>query len=312
MAGKCLSYLWTGGDAVKSRLMTTATLLVMAALLAASRQSAAAVAQGLRLCAETVVPALFPFLVLSSLLVELGGLAFLAPPLQRLLGRLFGCSATGTGVFLLSLAGGYPMGPRLIAQLYATGQLSRQEAEHLLLFCNNAGPAFILGLVGLGRFGSLRTGLALWVIHMISAGLVALLLRPRQPFSAPELPPPQTPFAQALVHAIGAAGSTTVQLCAFVTFFCTLLQLAADRTGIAHPLVLGFVELTQGTLTLSATPTGFVMASALLGWGGLSVHCQSAAVLAGTELSLRHYLPGKLLHSILSSLFAAISLIFLF
>ena len=118
---------------MKSRLMTTATLLVMAALLAASRQSAAAVAQGLRLCAETVVPALFPFLVLSSLLVELGGLAFLAPPLQRLLGRLFGCSAAGVGVFLLSLAGGYPMGPRLIAQLYATGQLSRQEAEHLLL-----------------------------------------------------------------------------------------------------------------------------------------------------------------------------------
>ena len=81
---------------------------------------------------------------------------------------------------------------------------------------------------------------------------------------------------------------------------------------LAHPLVLGFVELTQGTLTLSATPTGFVMASALLGWGGLSVHCQSAAVLAGTELSLRHYLPGKLLHVILSSLFAILSLFFLF
>ena len=297
---------------MKSRLMTTATLLVMAALLAASRQSAAAVAQGLRLCAETVVPALFPFLVLSSLLVELGGLAFLAPPLQRLLGRLFGCSATGTGVFLLSLAGGYPMGPRLIAQLYTTGQLSRSEAEHLLRFCNNAGPAFILGLVGLGRFGSLRMGLALWIIHMISAGLVALLLRHRHPFSAPELPPLQTPFSQALVSAIGGAGSTTVQLCAFVTFFCTLLQLAADHIGMTHPLALGFVELTQGILALPATPTGFVMASALLGWGGLSVHCQSAAVLAGTDISLCRYLSGKLLHVILSSLFAIFSLFFLF
>ena len=297
---------------MKSRLMTTAILLVMAALLAASRQSAAAVEQGLRLCAETVVPALFPFLVLSALLVELGGLSSLVPPLQLLMGRLFGCSATGIGVFFLSLAGGYPMGPRLIAQLYTTGQLSRQEAEHLLLFCNNAGPAFILGLVGLGRFGSLRIGLALWVIHMVSAGLVALLLRPRHPFSAPDLPPTKTPFAQALVRAIGGAGSTTVQLCAFVTFFCTLLQLAADHTGISHPLALGFAELTQGIMALPATPAGFVMASVLLGWGGLSVHCQSAAVLAGTGLSFKKHLPGKVLHVILSSLFAIFSLFFLF
>lgn len=297
---------------MKSRLTTTAVLLVMAALLTASRQSAAAVEQGLRLCAETVIPALFPFLVLSSLLVELDGISVIAPPLQRLAGRLFGCSATGTGVFFLSLAGGYPMGPRLIAQLYTTGQLSRQEAEHLLLFCNNAGPAFILGLVGLGRFESLRIGLALWVIHMVSAGAIALLLRPRQPFHAPDRPPPKTPFPQALVSAIGGAGSTTVQLCAFVTFFCTVLQLAADHTGITHPLALGFVELTQGIMALPATPTGFVMASALLGWGGLSVHCQSAAVLAGTGLSLRCYLSGKLLHGIFASIFAVFSLFFLF
>ena len=297
---------------MKSRLTTTAVLLVMAALLTASRQSAAAVEQGLRLCAETVIPALFPFLVLSSLLVELDGISVIAPPLQRLAGRLFGCSATGTGVFFLSLAGGYPMGPRLIAQLYTTGQLSRQEAEHLLLFCSNAGPAFILGLVGLGRFESLRIGLALWVIHMVSAGAIALLLRPRQPFHAPDRPPPKTPFPQALVSAIGGAGSTTVQLCAFVTFFCTVLQLAADHTGITHPLALGFVELTQGIMALPATPTGFVMASALLGWGGLSVHCQSAAVLAGTGLSLRCYLSGKLLHGIFASIFAIFSLFFLF
>ena len=297
---------------MKSRLTTTAILLLMAALLAASRQSAAAVEQGLRLCAETVIPALFPFLVLSALLVELGGISSIAPPLQFLAARLFGCSTAGAGVFLLSLAGGYPTGPRLLAQLYTSGQLSRQEAEHLLRFSNNTGPAFILGLVGLGRFGSLRMGLALWIIHAVSAGLVALLLRPRRPFSAPASPPPQTSFPQALVSAVGNAGSTAVQLCAFVTFFCALLQLAADYLGIVHPLALGFVELTQGILALPATPTGFVMAAALLGWGGLSVHCQSAALLAGTGLSLGKYLPGKLLHGIIASFFSIIYLFFSF
>ena len=90
--------------------------------------------------------------------------------------------------------------------------------------------------------------------------------------------------------------------------FYTILHIFADFTGISHPLVLGFVELTQGVTALSATPAGFVMAAALLGWGGLSVHCQTAAVLAGTDLSLKNHLFGKSYQALLSALLAVLLL----
>lgn len=294
------------------RFLPVGLLLAMIGLLALSGQAVEAVRQGLHLCATAVIPSLFPFLVLSSLFVEIGGTSLLGQRLQRITGRVLGCSGEGAGVFFLSLLGGYPVGPRLIRHLYRTDRLSQPEAEHLLLFCNNAGPAFILGLVGLGRFGSLRAGVALYLIHTAAAVLVSLLLRPSSPF-----PPARTdntapqPFAHALVHAIAGAGETMVQICAFVTFFYTILRLFADLTGISHPLVLGFVELTQGVTALPSTPVGFVMAAALLGWGGLSVHCQAAAVLAGTDLSLQKHLLGKTLQALLSALLAALLLPFL-
>ena len=45
--------------------------------------------------------------------------------------------------------------------------------------------------------------------------------------------------------------------------------------------------------------------AALLGWGGLSVHCQTASVLDGTNVPLDRYFLGKALQSLLSALLAA-------
>ena len=46
------------------------------------------------------------------------------------------------------------------------------------------------------------------------------------------------------------------------------------------------------------------MAAALLGWGGVSVHCQTAAVLENTGISLWRYLLAKALQAVVSALFA--------
>ena len=67
---------------------------------------------------------------------------------------------------------------------------------------------------------------------------------------------------------------------------------------------MGIVELTGGILQLPPTRAGFVMAAALLGWGGICVHCQTAAVLEKSGLSLRPYLTGKLLQAVFSAALA--------
>lgn len=298
---------------MKQRMITLLLLGAMVAVLSLSEQAAQAVRQGLQLCASSVIPALFPFLVLSGLLTALGSTDLLGRPLQRLLQRLFGCSPQGVNVFLLGLLGGYPLGARMIGQLLHERRLAAEEAQRLLRFCNNAGPAFILGLVGLGRFGRLSVGVWLYAIHVSAAVCIGLFLRKKREDAPPPLPaPPPKSFSAALVDSVCAAGGSMVQICSFVVFFITLLHLFSSLSGIHHPLVLGIIELTNGILQLNDSRSGFWMAAALLGWGGLSVHFQTAAVLPRQEIHFLPYFYTKCVHALLSFLLAVPISFFLF
>lgn len=289
---------------MREKLGLLGCLAALGVLLLCSADTARAVREGLALCAGSVIPALFPFLAVSGLLTALD--AGTAPGRGRmLLARVLGCGPAGAGAFLLGLVGSYPVGARTVAQLYREKRISRPEACRLLLFCNNCGPAFILGVAGLGCFGSLRAGGLLWAVHMLAALGIALVL-PRRPLppgrDAAGVRPPA--FAAAFVRSVRDAAGAMVQICGFVVFFLAALRLMARLTGLSHPLLSGAVELTQGILALPATPTGFVWAAALLGWGGLSVHGQSAAVLSGTDLPLGPYLAAKAAQAALSALLA--------
>ena len=91
-----------------------------------------------------------------------------------------------------------------------------------------------------------------------------------------------------------------VRLCGFVVFFLVILALITDLTGLNHPVLLGLAELTTGVTALEGGPGDLVWA-ALLGWGGLSVHGQTAAVLSDTDLGLGRYFLGKILQAIFSA-----------
>ena len=116
-------------------------LAVMAGLLAASETAAQAVREGLALCGGSVIPALFPFLVVSRLFVATGSAAALGRLLAPLTRRVLGVSGPGGTAVLLGLLGGYPVGAQTAGELVRTGAVSRQEGQRLLLFCNNCGPA---------------------------------------------------------------------------------------------------------------------------------------------------------------------------
>ncbi len=274
----------------------------MILLLWRSAVAAEAVHRGLALCARSVIPALFPYFVVSGLFISLGFAEGVGRRLEPLARRVFGVGGAGASAFFLGLLGGYPVGGRTVGQLYRAGQLTRDEAERLLAFCNNAGPSFILGIVGLGCFGSLRTGIYLCLVHAFSAVLVGILFRKKAPaagqkvrYSAAFEPVP------AFIRAVQEAAEAMLRVCGFVVFSLVILALFTDLTGLDHPTILGFVELTSGVTALEGTPGNLVWAAALLGWGGLSVHGQTAAVLNGADLRLGRYFAGKILHALVSS-----------
>ena len=122
---------------IRDRLPLLAVLCCFSALLLLPEVSAQAARDAMLLCAQTLIPSLFPFFVLSSLLIACGASELLSALLSPLMRPLFGLSGAGAAALALGLCGGYPVGARTAAELVENGALSRDEGERLLAFCNN-------------------------------------------------------------------------------------------------------------------------------------------------------------------------------
>ena len=311
---------------VKKRLALTAVLVLFIGLIATAGTVSEAVRHALLLCADTIVPSLFPFFVLSILLNRLGLPGLLGRVFGRAASALFGVSGEGVSALFIGLTGGYPLGASYIGELCVSGRIGRQEGERLLAFCNNSGPAFIIGAAGAGVFGSTGVGLLLYAVHVCAAVLTGMLFSGRGD-ETEERPPAQddeAALATALPDAVKGAVTAVLNVCGFVVFFSAVTALM-DAGGVltacvqalatllrADPaairaLLVGILELGGGIAAmrgLPPTPGNLALAAFLLGFGSLSVHCQTAAVLDGTSLSMGHYLLAKALQGTFSMVLA--------
>ena len=98
---------------------------------------------------------------------------------------------------------------------------------------------------------------------------------------------------------------------------CRVWQAAARLTGLSiaglRAAAAGLLEVSSGCIALAGSGAlAPFWLSLCLGWGGLSVLCQTAALLDGTDLPLAPCLLGKLTHGLLSALLAALVSFWLF
>lgn len=287
-----------------------------AGLLLYARPVSSAVAESLALCTTVLLPTLFPFFVLSSLLTQSCTLTRWG----RLMEGLFGLPGAMAPALLLGAFGGYPVGARTVAQLYSQGRCSKEQAEKTLRFCSNAGPAFVISAVGSGMLGDGRLGLRLWSVHLVSALLIGLFFKGTPnavksyncTVNSKQFSGRMAAFLQAVTGAMGAF----LNVCAFVLLFAVLLCLLEQLPFLStlpapwDGLLYGMLELTGGAARLAKAdlPRRVLLPalSFLCGWGGLSVQCQAMDLLHRAGLPCRRYLKAKLLHGLTA---AALSLL---
>lgn len=290
------------------RKLEPVILLAMGCCFLLQPQAAAqGTATGLQICASAILPSLFPFFVLTDYWIRSGNadaLARFASPLMR---WLFHLPGTAASALIMGIIGGYPVGARVTAQLYGQKQLKKEEAEQLLLFCNNAGPAFVLGILGGIVFQSTFLGIVLYLIQVLSALLVGFLFRPKRHQSrsnSSTIDKPTRSGVQEWTQAITNAGGTCVQVCTYILFFSILTQCIYTllpykfQAGKFFPLLVGFLELAGGAKALSAglwpRELQFALSALLLGWGGLCVMMQSVSIIQAAGLSGKKLFLGKL------------------
>ena len=273
------------------------------------------IGQGLRLCTQTVIPSLFPFMVISELLVQSGAGEALGKFFSRLMRRIFGLSgAGGSAVFLGSLCG-FPVGTKTAVSLYDRNMISKSELEHLLTFSNNPSSAFLINAVGVSLFANRRMGLILYGIVMLSSFIIGFIMRfflkrTDAPAAHKHYPTGLHPGGvQMFTDAVTHAANAMLLICAYVVFFSAItgaLSCMMDQLGslppLAHTMLFGFLELSGGVSDAANIPnpsTALVAVAVVTGWSGLSVHCQIMTLCSGRGISFKPYVLAKLAQGLL-------------
>jgi sporulation integral membrane protein YlbJ len=126
---------------------------------------------------EILFPALFPFFVLSELLLGFGIVHLAGKLLDPFMRPLFRLPGVGGFIVAMGFASGYPVGARLTARIMEQKLLTRNQGERLVAMTTTSDPIFLIGAVCIGFFGSLQAAPALAVSHYGGALIIGILSR---------------------------------------------------------------------------------------------------------------------------------------
>ncbi len=282
-------------------------------------ESTAGAREGLILCGTSVIGSLFPFMVISRMLVNTDAFSPDHPWIKAI-GKFFHLSPCGVPALLLGMICGYPMGAKTAGDLCATKQISKEEASFLLSFCNHCGPAFAISAVGVSFFGNVETGVMLFVSHLLAGILtgrtLALFHQPENPpFTHSSIQTASLPIL--LVEAIKDSCLSMLQVVGVVVFFSAsfgvlkatrLLSLLCSLFGgyaeTVKAVLFGMLEITSGLKLLAGLPLPLLLKRCLsegvLSFGGLSVFFQTLSFVAPLGIKTAPYLIGKVLSSLMA------------
>ena len=298
---------------LRALLFSLCAIFLLVLLIVYPKEISEALRQGVETCLWVLVPSLFPFLVVTSFLVNIGA----GESLTRL-----ATHRDGTGLwflFFISLTGGYPVAARTFSTLAQREQLGKEQAAHFICCATGAGPAFVLTAVGTGMFQSPVLGLLLLAAQWSASFLLVVLWRakrkPSPPFSSAQRMRP----GEALTEAVSSSSRSMLLICAWVLVFSGLSALLRELgvaffleqtlpflpEGSGNTVLSGLLEVTNGCKAAAGLkgPLAPVLCGFFMGFGGCCIALQVQTFSHKVGLSLSRFLCWRLLQGILAAVF---------
>lgn len=281
-------------------------ILLFAVILTAYSQRAAEYAQdALKLCAVSIIPSLFPYMVVSSLIVssKVGYIPAKILPLSK----LFSLPESATCAILLGALCGFPVGAKTAVNLYLKGELTKEEAEILISAANNTGPSFVVFVIGGAFFKSNAFGWHLYICQLMASFICALFIN-RAVFGVEKKRFKKYKTSLSFpdfFSAVSDSATSIITVCAFIVFFSViqgfLLPVFSSISTDLAGGVSAVLEFTQGAkfASLLGGAKGRFLAGLSVGWSGLSVFFQTIAFTSPHGISLKRTLCTKALQGII-------------
>ena len=327
---------------IRKNFLALLFLFFTACLLIFSGSNLPAIKSGLKLWANYVIPSLFPFFVATELLMHTNIINLFGRLLNNYMKPLFNISGEGAFAFIMGIISGYPVGAKIASKFRENNICSKAECERLLSFTNNSGPLFIIGTVGILMYQNTTIGILLFITHLlgcISVGFIFRFWKRNDNFKdynkkknynylSNKNNANFANLGEVLAESITNSISTILLIGGFVVIFSSVISilkasgilniLCASITPIFNILhidsnfisgiLTGFLEITNGIQSISSIACknfsiNLVITAFLLGFGGISVFLQVFSITSKTDLSIKPYIYGKLLHGLFAAFY---------
>lgn len=276
-----------------------------------SRECALLAYEGARLCFTRMVPSLFPFMLLSNIMIQL-----------QIPQKLF--QNNRTYCEFIGYTFGFPLGAKSSAALYENGDLCKEEAQYLLNTCNLIGPSYVLGYA-LPIFkieNKLPYIIGLFFIPFLYGKIVYLMKKSKmKPIEGKMKSKIKTNIRTNSLHSFSIALSKAIEnsiwslanLCSYVILCRVLIRIPVILLPELYRYLCPLVEINSGIQLLAEimqtqSNNKFIIIYAMgcLCFGGLSCVLQTISAICDTDLSIRQYVLHKICLSIIVVLYFGI------
>lgn len=297
----------------KQNFLTALTAVAISVLLIfESRDLSEGIRRGIFLCSFSVIPAVFPLMVLSVFICRSRAADFfeiIFLPLTSFLKIPKNCG----GILLSALIGGYPAAAKNINDFVLLGNFDRKTAERMLCYCVNAGPAFLVSAIGYGIFGNAKIGLFIFIAQFLSCAIIAsaiALFSKKVPDNESSSRNEKTSVPICIVESVTSSAESCFRMCAFIIIACgvteilkTLLFPFFTDNPIPYAAFSGFFEVTAGCFAcgeIKGIPA-VILAGAIASFSGISVILQVAAVTDKSKISVLPFIISRFFHAGITS-----------
>ncbi len=280
--------------------MLILTLIFLILLITFPAEVSQSVASGLDLCLKSVIPALFPFLCVSNIITETG---ISDNHLTLFLSKLFNISPLSVPAYILGILCGYPIGGKMVLELFEKGKIGQKEKDRLMVFANNSGPGFIIGMVGGVLFNNIHLGIIIYISHIFSSIIYGFITS----FFSSEIKHyklsknKENSVLSVLSLSIKRSTESVINITGVILFFSSVISLLNLIPFISSfsfkGLFFGLLEMTNGIKIIVSSTLSLRLkasiASFLVTFSGLSVFMQLKSF--SDKMNTASYFLGKTL-----------------
>lgn len=259
---------------------------------------------------NNIFPTLFPFFIISDLLINYGFIEVTSKFFSPLM-RLFKIKSECAFIFVLSLFSGFPSNSKYTKELYENGVIDEYDATKVLLFTHFSNPLFILGTLTL--FLNQKLSLIILISHYLGNFIIGLIFRNYHPSysknSSFSFEKNEDSFISILTNSIIKTIDTLLLLLGIITCFLvltTIIDNSVDLPKFVQYIVNGILEMTQGLKYISMLDINInlkaIISTFFISFGGICIHVQVKSILKGTNIKYLPYFISRIIHGIISSI----------